>query len=232
MDWDQNEELVEQILRTGMYAKLYDEETTYGYLTYLTYRVEDTLFTWKKKSDVDGFWADLTWEEYISFLRREKTLLLAAQRVLFNTVMAFPASAFDFTLSEAEVDFPVARYDSAGMLHMAKLYSFENCISIVEFLMFRAERAYYRSMAGNLVSFVLFSVGMVGSPLPIWLMREDFLRQITEQGMPADYVNTLAALSSNGMLIVLFLAPVVGAVIGGILARAMFRKHFEKAGLV
>jgi hypothetical protein len=143
MDWDQNEELVEQILRTGMYAKLYDEETTYGYLTYLTYRVEDTLFTWKKKSDVDGFWADLTWEEYISFLRREKTLLLAAQRVLFNTVMAFPASAFDFTLSEAEVDFPVARYDSAGMLHMAKLYSFENCISIVEFLMFRAERAYY-----------------------------------------------------------------------------------------
>lgn len=91
---------------------------------------------------------------------------------------------------------------------------------------------HYRSMAGNLVSFVLFSVGMVGSQLPIWLMREDFLRQITEQGMPADYVNTLAALSSNGMLIVLFLAPVVGAVIGGILARAMFRKHFEKAGLV
>ena len=35
---------------------------------------------------------------------------------------------------------------------------------------------HYRSMAGNLVSFVLFSVGMVGSPLPIWLMREDFLR--------------------------------------------------------
>ena len=91
---------------------------------------------------------------------------------------------------------------------------------------------HYRSMAGNLVSFVLFSVGMVGSPLPICLMREDFLRQITEQGMPADYVNTLAALSSNGMLIVLFLAPVVGAIIGGILARAMFRKHFEKAGLV
>ena len=95
-----------------------------------------------------------------------------------------------------------------------------------------AEITHYRSMVGNLVSFVLFSVGMVGSPLPIWLMREDFLRQITEQGMPADYVNTLAALSSNGMLIVLFLAPVVGAVIGGILARAMFRKHFEKAGLV
>lgn len=76
-------------------------------------------------------------------MQREKTLLLAAQRVLLSTVMAFPASAFDFTLEEAEVDFPVTRYDSAGMLHMAKLHSFENGISIVEFLMFRAERAYY-----------------------------------------------------------------------------------------
>ena len=74
---------------------------------------------------------------------------------------------------------------------------------------------HYTSIRGNLVSFVLFSLGMVGSPLPIWLMREDFLRQITEQGMPADYVNTLAALSSSSMLVVLFLAPVVGAIIGG-----------------
>lgn len=105
--------------------------------------MEDTLFTWKKKSDVDGFWADLTWEEYIAFLQRKKPLVLATQRVLLNTVLAFPASAFDFTLTEAEVDFPVTRYDSAGMLHMAKLYSFENYTSIVEFLMFRAERAYY-----------------------------------------------------------------------------------------
>ena len=50
--------------------------------------------------------------------------------------------------------------------------------------------------------------------------------------MPADYINTLASLSSNEMLVVLFLAPIVGAIIGGFLARAMFRKHFEKAGLV
>ena len=85
MNWDQNEELVEQILRTGMYAKLYDEETIYGYLTYLTYRVEDALFTWKKESDVDGFWADLTWEEYTAFLQREKSLVLAAQRAVSYT---------------------------------------------------------------------------------------------------------------------------------------------------
>lgn len=72
MNLEQNEELAKQILRTGMYANLYDKETTYGYLTYLTYRVEDTLFTWKKESDADGFWADLTWEEYIAFCSGKK----------------------------------------------------------------------------------------------------------------------------------------------------------------
>ena len=91
---------------------------------------------------------------------------------------------------------------------------------------------HYRSMAGNLVSFVLFSVGMVGSPLPIWLMRDEFPAADYGAGDAGGLCNTLAALSSNVMLVVLFLAPVVGAVIGGLIARAMFRKHFEKAGLV
>ena len=54
MNLEQNEELAKQILRTGMYANLYDKETTYGYLTYLTYRVEDTLFTWKKENIAFG----------------------------------------------------------------------------------------------------------------------------------------------------------------------------------
>ena len=120
-------------------------------------------------------------------------------------------------------------YYVTGQFTVVILISFATACILAELI---RGLTHYQSMAGNLVSFVLFSVGMVGSPLPIWLMREDFLQQITEQGMPADYVNTLAALSSPGMQVVLFLAPIVGAVIGGLLAKAMFRKHFEKAGLV
>ena len=120
-------------------------------------------------------------------------------------------------------------YYVTGQFTVVILISFATACILAELI---RGLTHYQSMAGSLVSFVLFSVGMVGSPLPIWLMREDFLQQITEQGMPADYVNTLAALSSPGMLVVLFLAPIVGAVIGGLLAKAMFRKHFEKAGLV
>ncbi len=90
----------------------------------------------------------------------------------------------------------------------------------------------YGSFRGNILAFVCFSLGMTGSPLPIWLMRESFLAQISAQGMPADYVAALEAASSQEMLIVLFVAPIIGAIIGAFITRAMFQKHFSKAGIV
>ena len=90
----------------------------------------------------------------------------------------------------------------------------------------------YNSFKGNTIAFALFSIGMTGSPLPIWIMRESFLAQITQQGMPADYVATLEAVSSPVMLVVMIVAPLVTAVIGAVLAKGMFKKHFKKAGIV
>jgi energy-coupling factor transport system substrate-specific component len=90
----------------------------------------------------------------------------------------------------------------------------------------------YGSSKGNTTAFACFSLGMVGSPLPIWLMRDSFLAQITEQGMSADYVSVLEALTSPVMLAVLFIAPIAGAIIGAIITRGLFKKHFEKAGIV
>ena len=85
----------------------------------------------------------------------------------------------------------------------------------------------YNSFKGNSIAYVIFSLGMVGSPLPIWLFKADFLAQIT-----ADYVAAVEALSSNAMLIVLFVAPIIGGIIGAFIARGLFKKHFVKAGIV
>ncbi|MDO4344460.1 MAG: MptD family putative ECF transporter S component [Eubacteriales bacterium] len=87
----------------------------------------------------------------------------------------------------------------------------------------------YNSFKGNSIAYVIYSLGMVGSPLSIWLFREDFLAQITEQGMSADYVSAVEAISSNSMLIVLFVAPIIGGIIGAWIAKGLFKKHFVKA---
>ena len=90
----------------------------------------------------------------------------------------------------------------------------------------------YDSFKGNSTAYVIFSLGMTGSPLPIWLFKADFLAQITEQGMPADYVSAVEALSSNAMRVVLFVAPIIGGMIGAFIAKGLFKKHFVKAGIV
>lgn len=92
--------------------------------------------------------------------------------------------------------------------------------------------SHYRSFRGSALAYVFFSLGMIGSPLPVWIMRDSFLAQISQQGMPEAYVSTLAALTSPGMIVVLVGAPIVGAILGILLARGMFRKHFEKAGIL
>ncbi|MBQ8358109.1 MAG: MptD family putative ECF transporter S component [Clostridia bacterium] len=90
----------------------------------------------------------------------------------------------------------------------------------------------YKSFMGNTLSFACFSIGMIGSPLPIWLFKESFIAQISEQGMSADYVASIEALSSTGMLVLMIAAPIVLAFVGAFIAKVLFKKHFVKAGIV
>ena len=50
--------------------------------------------------------------------------------------------------------------------------------------------------------------------------------------MPESYISTLEAVSSPVMLAVLFVAPVVCALVVAWTAGGMFKKHFVKAGIV
>ena len=82
------------------------------------------------------------------------------------------------------------------------------------------------------ISFILFCYGMLGSPLAIWVYRDSFLTQIRQNGMSAEYVESLSGLISPPMLIALCVSPIVGGTIGAFIAKGVFRKHFRKAGLV
>ena len=73
---------------------------------------------------------------------------------------------------------------------------------------------------------------MLGSPLAIWVYKDSFLAQIQQNGMSAEYVRSLSGLISMPMLIILCISPVIGGVIGALIAKGLFRKHFKKAGIV
>lgn len=120
-------------------------------------------------------------------------------------------------------------YFVTGQFTVVILIAFAVSCALAEFI---RVRSHYWSFRGNALAYVFFSLGMIGSPLPVWIMRDSFLAQISQQGMPEAYVSTLAALTSPGMIVVLVGASIVGAILGILLAKGMFRKHFEKAGIL
>ena len=98
--------------------------------------------------------------------------------------------------------------------------------------LYRAVTKYDNSFTHMMISFVFFCYGMLGSPLAIWVYKDSFLAQIQQNGMSAEYVRSLSGLISTPMLIVLCISPVIGGVIGALIAKGLFRKHFKKAGIV
>ena len=81
------------------------------------------------------------------------------------------------------------------------------------------------------VAFILFSYGIVGSPLALFVYRESFLAQISET-MSRKYVVAISSYITTPMLILLLVSPIVGGLLGALIAKGMFKKHFEKAGIV
>lgn len=124
-------------------------------------------------------------------------------------------------------------YYATGMFTVVILITFASACVLAEVIRLATK---YKSFTGNSISFALFSVGMIGSPLPMWLFKDSFLEQIFEQTgqgvIPPNYLSTLSSLATDGMLVVLILAPVVLGVIGALIAKALFKKHFVKAGIV
>ena len=86
----------------------------------------------------------------------------------------------------------------------------------------------FRNLA---VTFILFSYGMVGSPLALFVYSESFLAQISET-MSRKYVAAISSYITTPMLILLLISPIAGGFLGVLIAKGIFKKHFKKAGIV
>lgn len=90
----------------------------------------------------------------------------------------------------------------------------------------------YDKFKANALGFSFFSLGMAGSPLPIWLYKESFIAQIKDFGMPEGYISSLEKLASPSMLVSMIVLTLAAGFVGAFLTRILFKKHFTKAGIV
>lgn len=97
---------------------------------------------------------------------------------------------------------------------------------------YRAITKYDNNFIHMTISFIIFCYGMLGSPMAIWVYKDSFLAQIQQNGMSAEYVQSLSGLISTPMFIGLCVSPIIGEFVGAMIAKGLFRKHFKKAGIV
>ena len=90
---------------------------------------------------------------------------------------------------------------------------------------------YNLKFSNLMVAFILFSYGMAGSPLALFVYRESFLAQIGET-MSQEYVAAISSYITTPMLILLLVSPIAGGFFGALIAGGIFKKHFKKAGIV
>lgn len=90
----------------------------------------------------------------------------------------------------------------------------------------------YNSFWGNVICYMLVSLGMAASPLPLWLDTDAFIKQITDFGVSQSYIDTCQSLTSPFMFVLIIVATLVFAFLGSLISRALFKKHFIKAGIV
>ena len=88
----------------------------------------------------------------------------------------------------------------------------------------------YRDAKKAVLSYGLFSTWIFGNYLPLFTDYEGYFAQRANYGQA--YIDAVQKLMPLWMAPVLLIACFVCGIIGGLLGRALLKKHFEKAGLV
>lgn len=91
---------------------------------------------------------------------------------------------------------------------------------------------HYRSVKHTVIGYAVFTEWVVGSMLPMWIMRDVFFESYRNNGGTDEYIDAVMALTANWMLPVVFLLGIVGGIIGAFVGKAVLKKHFVKAGIV
>ena len=95
-----------------------------------------------------------------------------------------------------------------------------------------AKAGSYKSRRSILLSYIVFSFGLTGPVLPLWLMRDAYVASLQAKGKDAAYIDSVFAHITSTTLWVCLGTTFVLAILGGLFGQKMMKKHFKKAGII
>ncbi|MDR0350346.1 MAG: MptD family putative ECF transporter S component [Coriobacteriales bacterium] len=90
----------------------------------------------------------------------------------------------------------------------------------------------YKSGKRAILSYGIFSLWLMGQFLPIFVARDAYYEMLASGSFGVEYANALMSFMPEWIAPVLVLCCFAFGVLGGLLGRAIMRKHFQRAGIV
>lgn len=88
----------------------------------------------------------------------------------------------------------------------------------------------YKSIKKGILGYAIFSLWMVGTYIPMYFMadnaRADFASQFSE-----DYADKVMSVMPMWSFILVVASIFIFAIVGGLIGKALLKKHFKKAGI-
>lgn len=114
--------------------------------------------------------------------------------------------------------------------HFAVSLIFGIVCSVIADLIVRA--GHYKNKLGILISYIVFSFGLTGPVLPLWLMKDAYVASLEAKGKDAAYIDNLFSHINTSTFFLCLGATLILAILGGLFGQRMMKKHFKKAGII
>lgn len=88
----------------------------------------------------------------------------------------------------------------------------------------------YRKAKTEIIAHGVFSISVVGAFLPIILTRNSYYETLLAYGKQ-EYADALMRCMPDWILPLLVIGAFVAGILGGLIGRRIFKKHFERAGI-
>lgn len=78
----------------------------------------------------------------------------------------------------------------------------------------------------TMISYTIFSYGLVGPILPLWFMRQAYIDALIARGKDQTYIHFVFEHVTKQMFAVSLVAIFIGSIIGMLIAFGLYQKHF------
>ncbi len=119
-----------------------------------------------------------------------------------------------------------------GLLFFGSIYIFLFNLAFFAVADIIASLGKHKSYTINLISYIVLSLWVFGESGAYWVAQDWMLEKTVQSGYTPESANAIFAMATTTSLIITIIITLAFATISGLIAKAMFKKHFKRAGIV